>query len=239
MDIIPAIDIIEDRCVRLTKGDYKSVKSYSDDPVEMAKAFEAAGLRRLHLVDLDGAKGDGVRNLKVLEHIAHDTSLIIDFGGGIKREEDLVSSLNAGARYVTCGSVAVKDRDMTLSWLEKYKGHLILGADSENGFVKTSGWLEDGKVDVISFIKSYEDAGFSYLISTDISKDGMLSGPSFRLYEAILSSSSIPLIASGGVSSVMDLLRLKEMGLGGAIVGKAYYEGYISLKELKEADDAS
>lgn len=238
MDIIPAIDIIDGRCVRLTKGDYDSLKSYSSDPFSMAMRFEDAGLKRLHLVDLDGARGGEIQNLKVLEKIARGTSLSIDFGGGIKSENALSSAFSAGASFVTCGSIAIKDREMTLSLLEKYSGRLILGADSKDGIVKASGWLEDGSVDVITFIKSYENAGFKYVISTDIAKDGMLSGPSFSLYERIMGATSIPLIASGGVAGIEDLRRLKKMGLSGAIVGKAYYEGLITLDEMKEVSDA-
>lgn len=238
MDIIPAIDIIDGRCVRLTKGDYDSLKSYSSDPFSMARRFEDAGLKRLHLVDLDGARGGGIQNLKVLERIAKGTSLSVDFGGGIKSENALSSAFSAGASFVTCGSIAIKDRKMTLSLLERYSGRLILGADSKDGIVKASGWLEDGSVDVITFIKSYENAGFKYVISTDIAKDGMLSGPSFSLYERIMGATSIPLIASGGVSGIEDLKRLKKMGLSGAIVGKAYYEGLITLDEMKEVSDA-
>ena len=238
MDIIPAIDIMDGHCVRLRKGDYGSAKSYSSDPLSMARTFEDAGLHRLHLVDLDGAKGRGICNLDVLERIASKTSLVVDFGGGIKNEESIASAFNAGAAYVTCGSLAIKDRPLTLSFLERYGGRLILGADSENGRVKASGWLEDGGVDVIDFTKSYEGRGFSYLIPTDIARDGMLSGPSFSLYEKIMKSSSIPLIASGGISSLSDLIALKKMGLSGAIVGKAYYEGLITLDEMKEVSDA-
>ena len=234
MDIIPAIDIIDGRCVRLTKGDYSKVKSYSSEPLSMAKRFEDAGLKRLHLVDLDGAKGSGICNLKVLELVASKTGLNIDFGGGIKSVEDLDSAFNAGAEYVTCGSIAIKNRALTLSFLEKYRDRLILGSDSKDGIVKASGWLEDGGIDVLEFIKSYENLGFSYVICTDIARDGMLSGPSFELYEKILASSSLPLIASGGISSVSDLKRLSEMGIFGAIVGKAYYEGLVTLDELTE-----
>ena len=189
-------------------------------------------------MDLDGARGGGIQNLKVLERIAKGTSLSVDFGGGIKSENALSSAFSAGASFVTCGSIAIKDRKMTLSLLEKYSGRLILGADSKDGIVKASGWLEDGSVDVITFIKSYENAGFKYVISTDIAKDGMLSGPSFSLYERIMGATSIPLIASGGVSGIEDLKRLKKMGLSGAIVGKAYYEGLITLDEMKEVSDA-
>ena len=204
MDIIPAMDIIDGHCVRLSQGDYSDMRSYSANPLEMARIFESAGLKRLHLVDLDGAKGNGIRNLRVLEKIANGTSLIIDFGGGIKRREDLLSAFNAGASYVTCGSIG----------------------------------LESGEDDVIDFIKSYENKGFGYVIATDIARDGMLSGPSFSLYEKIMEASLIPLIASGGISSKEDLVALSSMGLSGAIVGKAYYEGYITLGDMMEVANA-
>lgn len=238
MTVIPAIDIIDGHCVRLEKGDYERRKLYSDDPVEMARRFENAGLKRLHLVDLDGAKGNGIKNLYVLERICRSTSLVVDFGGGIKSAQAVDDALNAGAFYVTCGSIAAKERDLTLSLLDRFKGHLILGADAKDGKIMTSGWLEDGKVDVIPFIRSYENLGFSFVISTDISRDGMLSGPSFSLYEKIMKESSIPLIASGGISSFEDLVRLKEMGLSAAIVGKAYYEGCLTLSQMKEVESA-
>ena len=238
MDIIPAMDIIDGHCVRLSQGDYSDMRSYSANPLEMARIFESAGLKRLHLVDLDGAKGNGIRNLRVLEKIANGTSLIIDFGGGIKSREDLFSAFNAGASYVTCGSIASRDREETLRWLDEFSSRLILGADSRDGIIRTSGWLESGGDDVIDFIKSYENKGFGYVIATDIARDGMLSGPSFSLYEKIMEASSIPLIASGGISSKEDLVALSSMGLSGAIVGKAYYEGYITLGDMMEVANA-
>ncbi len=238
MIVIPAIDIIDGSLVRLEKGDYGRSKIYSATPVDVAKAFEGAGLKRLHLVDLDGAKSDGIRNLRVLEEIKRETCLTVDFGGGIKRDEDIESAFSAGADFITCGSIAVKDREKTLSWLEKYRDKLILGADSMDGNVRISGWREGEGIDVIGFIKSYENLGFSSVIATDISKDGMLSGPSFILYAKIMEKCGMPLIASGGVSSRKDLESLGRMGLYGAIVGKAYYEGRITLDEMKEAESA-
>ncbi len=238
MLVIPAIDIIGGNVVRLSLGDYDRKSLYSTSAVEKAKEFENAGLKRLHLVDLDGAASNGIKNLKTLEEIKSRTSLIVDFGGGIKKEDDLKDAFDAGADYVTLGSIAVKNRDLTVDLLKKYEGRLILGADSKDGIIKSSGWLEDENVEVISFIKSYSGLGFSSVIATDISKDGMLSGPSFSLYEQIMKSADIPLIASGGVKDKEDLIKLKEMGLSAAIVGKAYYEGFITLKEMQEVSVA-
>ena len=238
MFVIPAIDVIEGKCVRLCEGDYSRQSVYDTSPLDTARKFEDAGLTRLHLVDLDGAKSDGIRNLRVLEEIKRETCLTVDFGGGIKRDEDIESAFSAGADFITCGSIAVKDREKTLSWLEKYRDKLILGADSMDGNVRISGWREGEGIDVIGFIKSYENLGFSSVIATDISKDGMLSGPSFILYAKIMEKCGMPLIASGGVSSRKDLESLGRMGLYGAIVGKAYYEGRITLDEMKEAESA-
>ena len=239
MYVIPAIDIIDGRCVRLTGGDYSKEKLYYNDPLDAAKAFEGAGLKRLHLVDLDGAKESKSKNLNILERIATHTALLIDFGGGIKSKDSLQSAFSSGASFVTCGSIAVKNRDEVLSWLSEYKDKLILGADCKDGKVAVSGWKEESCEEVIGFIKSYFDKGIEYSISTDIAKDGFLSGPSFSLYESILKETpKLKLIASGGISSLKDLKKLSALGLYGAIVGKAYYEGYLTLKELKEAEDA-
>ena len=238
MRVIPAIDLIDGRPVRLSEGDYFRRREYSMTALDAAKRFEDGGLKYLHLVDLDGAKSDGIRNLRVLEEIKRKTCLTVDFGGGIKRDEDIESAFSAGADFITCGSIAVKDREKTLSWLEKYRGKLILGADSMDGSVRISGWREGEGIDVIGFIKSYENLGFSSVIATDISKDGMLSGPSFILYSKIMEKCGMPLIASGGVSSREDIESLGRMGLYGAIVGKAYYEGRITLDEMKEAESA-
>ncbi len=236
MLIIPAIDIIAGEAVRLAKGDYNTKTVYYHDPLDAAKLFEGAGLKRLHLVDLEGAKAGHIVNLKTLERVASNTSLTIDFGGGVKTTEDLEAAFNAGASQVTCGSIAIRNRELVLEWIERFGAdRLILGADCRNGFVSASGWLEDSTLEVTSFISSYTEKGIQYCISTDIAKDGMLQGPSVGLYEKILSKEpKLKLIASGGVSSVEDLYQLKRAGLYGAIVGKAYYENRISLKELRE-----
>lgn len=244
MDIIPAIDIIEGACVRLSQGDYSLKKEYASDPLEMAKRFEAHGLKRLHLVDLEGAKGGAIVNLKSLERIAGNTGLVIDFGGGIKSHEDLRDAFNAGAHMVTCGSVAAKDPSLVESWLALYGPEkLILGADAKEGMIATHGWLETTSLKVGPFIDSYLSKGFFRVICTDIALDGMLSGPSFALYEELLASRpSLHLIASGGISSIEDVYALHKAGLGGAIIGKALYEGGVTLEALrrfKEETDAS
>lgn len=239
MLVIPAIDLIGGKAVRLTEGDYSTKKTYFDDPLEAAKAFEGAGIKRLHLVDLDGAKGNKPVNLAVLERIKKETLLTVDFGGGIKTREALVSALDAGADYITCGSAAVKLRDEVLSWAEEFPSRLILGADCRNGKISISGWAEDGGIDVLDFIDSFEGKGFAECISTDISKDGRLEGPSFTLYERIMKRfPSLKLIASGGISSAADLYRLRDMGIYGAITGKAFYEGRLTLEEMRRAGDA-
>lgn len=239
MLVIPAIDIIGGRCVRLSGGDYSTSKAYYDDPLDAAKSFEGAGLTRLHLVDLDGAKSSEPKNLAVLERIAKETSLTIDFGGGIKNKNSLQSAISAGARYVTCGSIAIKDKEEVLSWLDDFKDSLILGADCRNRMVSASGWTEDSSEDVVSFIRYYFEKGLKCCISTDISKDGMLSGPSFELYSEIMQAvPGLDLIASGGISCLQDLEKLSTMKLYGAIVGKAYYEGRVTLKQLEEVNSA-
>ncbi len=237
MTVIPAIDIIGGECVRLSKGDYEQKKSYFRDPLEVAKRFEDAGLSRLHLVDLDGARSGEIKNLKTLERIVSLTKLTVDFGGGIKTDSSLNAALNAGASFVTCGSIAVKDPETVLIWLEEHPGRLILGADCRNGLVSTTGWMEDSTLEVTDFIKKWSSKGFDTCISTDISKDGMLMGPSFSLYESIMNKvPEIKVIASGGITTADDLGKLSEAGLYGAIVGKAYYEGHITLSDLKEAE---
>ena len=239
MIIVPAIDIIGGKVVRLSKGDYDSKKEYSSNPLDMAKRFEDAGLSHLHLVDLDGAKGGKPENLKVLESIASGTKLHVDFGGGVKSLESLVSVLSAGAKEVSLGSVAVKNREAVLEWVGKYKDQLILSADVKDGLISISGWMEDTKIEAIDFIKGYYEQGLKKVISTDISRDGMLTGPSFELYKNIDSAiPGIKTVASGGISSYEDLVALGKLGIWGAIVGKAYYEGRISLEKLKEAEDA-
>jgi len=244
MDIIPAIDIIGGSCVRLSQGDYALKKEYASDPLEMAKRFENHGLKRLHLVDLEGAKGGTIVNLQSLERIASNTRLIIDFGGGIKKSDDLRDAFNAGASMVTCGSIAASDPPLVESWLARYgSGRLILGADAKSGMIATHGWLETTSLKVGPFIDSYLAKGFFRVICTDIALDGMLSGPSFALYDELLASRpSMHLIASGGISSIEDVYALHKAGLGGAIIGKALYEGAITLEALmrfKEETDAS
>lgn len=239
MRIIPAIDIIEGKCVRLSKGDYATKKVYNEDPIEVAKSFEDAGLQYLHLVDLDGAKASHIVNWKVLEKIATRTALTIDFGGGLKANDDLRIAFECGANQITGGSVAVKDPSLFESWLIAYgPGKIILGADANEGKIAVSGWLESTDQKVEDFIKNYTENGIEYVISTDIAKDGMLEGPSFDLYEKILTDlPELKLIASGGISSIDDLVQLKELGLEGTIVGKAIYEGFIRLEELRDLFD--
>ena len=240
MRIIPAIDIIDGKCVRLSKGDYSTKKVYSENPLEMAKRFEDSGIEYLHLVDLDGAKAKRIINHKVLEDIATNTNLSIDFGGGLKSDDDLNIAFNSGAKQITGGSIAVKNPELFKSWIQKFGSEkIILGADARNGFISTSGWLEDSDLKIDTFIKDYLDLGLEYVISTDISKDGMLEGPSLELYEELIKNSKennqqLKLIASGGVSEMKDLYELKKIKCEGAIVGKAIYENRITLKELEK-----
>jgi phosphoribosylformimino-5-aminoimidazole carboxamide ribotide isomerase len=235
MRIIPAIDIIDGKCVRLTKGDYNTKKVYNENPLEVAKEFEGAGIKYLHLVDLDGAKAQHVVNYKILEQITSKTRLKIDFGGGLKTNEDLHIAFNSGAKQITGGSIAVKNPEMFEGWINKYGGvKIILGADCNNEKIAVSGWQEESNMEVIPFIKGYEDKGIKYVICTDIAKDGMLEGPSFDLYKRILNESKdIRLIASGGVTSIDDINRLEDLGCEAAIIGKALYEGHIKLKDLE------
>lgn len=233
MRIIPAIDIIDGQCVRLTKGDYNTKKMYNQNPVEVAKSFEDHGIQYVHLVDLDGAKSNDMVNFKTLETLARETNLKIDFGGGIKSLEAINSALNAGAQQITLGSVAVHQPSLVEEWLALFGSEkLILGADCRERKIATNGWLETSELDIISFLKNYSELGFQYAIVTDIEKDGMLEGPSFELYREILQKTHSTLIASGGIHSMNDLHELKALGCEGAILGKALYEGYISLKEL-------
>jgi phosphoribosylformimino-5-aminoimidazole carboxamide ribotide isomerase len=233
--IIIAIDIIGGKCVRLTKGDFSTKKIYNEDPLDIAKKIEDSGLKYLHLVDLDGAKNKKMENLIVLEKIARKTNLKVDFGGGLRTFEDLLTVFSAGARQVTTGSIAATNPELFLEWLSKLgQEKLILGADCIDRKISASGWLENTQTDVVSFISDYRSKGVKYTICTDIKKDGMLQGPSTDLYREILDSVNISLIASGGISSVKDLDDLRKAGCEGAIVGKAYYEGRISLKELAE-----
>jgi len=236
MRIIPAIDIIDGKCVRLSKGDYDTKKIYNENPLEVAKEFEAHGIQHLHLVDLDGAKSKHIVNHKVLEQIATKTGLQIDFGGGLKTDDDLRIAFESGARQITGGSIAVKDPDTFLGWIEKHGADkIILGADAIDEKVAVSGWLEESKEELIPFVQSYQSKGIQYVICTDISKDGMLEGPSFDLYSKIISSTDagLKLIASGGISTFDELPKLAEMGCEGTIIGKAIYENRISLKQLE------
>ncbi|WP_047245383.1 1-(5-phosphoribosyl)-5-[(5-phosphoribosylamino)methylideneamino]imidazole-4-carboxamide isomerase [Maribacter thermophilus] len=235
MRIIPAIDIIDGKCVRLSKGDYDTKKIYNENPLEVAKEFEAHGIKHLHLVDLDGAKSKHIVNHKVLEQIATKTGLQIDFGGGLKTDEDLRIAFESGAKQITGGSIAVKDAETFIGWIEKHGADkIILGADAMDEKVAVSGWLEESKEELIPFIQSYQEKGIQYVICTDISKDGMLEGPSFELYQRILDQTeNLKLIASGGISAFDELPELAEIGCEATIIGKAIYENRISLKQLE------
>ncbi|MFT6500197.1 MAG: phosphoribosylformimino-5-aminoimidazole carboxamide ribotide isomerase [Crocinitomicaceae bacterium] len=233
MRIIPAIDIIDGKCVRLTRGDYDTSKIYNIDPVEVAKEFEANGIQFLHVVDLDGAKSKRIVNYKILEKIVSETNLSIDFGGGLKSDEDLRIAFDSGANQVTGGSVAVQNPEIFKGWLKQFGANkIILGADCKDRRIATNGWLKTSELDVLDFVLGYEAEGIESVICTDISKDGMLQGPSIELYKELLFKSEVKLIASGGVASIQDLIDLKAIGCEGAIVGKAIYEGKITLKEL-------
>lgn len=235
MRIIPAIDIIDGNCVRLCKGDYATKKIYNENPLEVAKQFEAHGITYLHLVDLDGAKSKHIVNHKILENITSQTSLKVDFGGGLKTDEDLRIAFESGASQITGGSIAVKNPDIFKTWIKEYGADkIILGADAHHRKIAISGWLEESDDDVVSFIKKYEKEGTQYVICTDISKDGMLEGPSFDLYKEILANTeNINLIASGGISTFDELPKLASMGCEGTIIGKAIYENRITLKQLE------
>ena len=234
MQIIPAIDIIEGKCVRLTQGDYAQKTIYNENPLEVALQFQDAGLERLHLVDLDGAKAGAVKNWKVLEQLTSKTKMIIDFGGGIKKEEDLRIVFDSGAAYATIGSLAVKEEAKFVAWLQAYgASKFLLGADVKDEKIAVGGWLETTDINILDFIKQYTAHGISQLFCTDVSKDGKLEGPSITLYEKIITQfPNLHFIASGGVSNLTDLVQLKEIGCKGAIVGKAIYENRISLEEL-------
>lgn len=235
MRIIPAIDIINGQCVRLTKGDYATKKIYNENPLEIAKAFEDSGIQYLHVVDLDGAKASHIVNHNILESIASKTNLKIDFGGGLKSDDDLRIAFESGAHQITGGSIAVKNPDVFKKWILKYgSDKIILGADCNNEKIAISGWQEESELEVMPFIKDYQSQGIQYVICTDISKDGMLQGPSFNLYKRILNEvNQINLIASGGISKLDELPKLKTLGCEGVIIGKAIYENRISLKELE------
>jgi phosphoribosylformimino-5-aminoimidazole carboxamide ribotide isomerase len=233
MRIIVAMDIIGGKCVRLTRGDFNTKKIYNEDPLEAARKIEDNGIKFLHLVDLDGAKNKKIENIKVLEKISGNTNLIIDFGGGVRSDDDLRTLFNSGAEQVTAGSIAVTDNGLFMKWLTVYGPEkLILGADYKNRMVSTSGWLENSDNDIISFLSDYYKKGVKYAICTDIERDGMLKGPATELYREILEKVKISLIASGGVTSLKDIQDIRDAGCEGVIIGKAVYEGLITLKEL-------
>lgn len=233
MRIIAAIDIIDGKCVRLTRGDFGSSIVYNNNPVETAREIQDNGIEYLHIVDLDGARNKKIQNLGLLEKIAASTNLKIDFGGGIRTESDIKSVLEAGALQVTLGSIAVTGRPLFLLWLDKFgSDKIILGADCLGRKISSCGWLETSDDDVVSFISSYMKRGVKYVICTDIERDGMLQGPSVELYRDILNESDISLIASGGVTSIDDIEELSSIGCDGAIIGKALYEGKITLQDL-------
>ncbi len=241
MRIIPAIDIIDGKCVRLSKGDYDTKKIYNEHPLEVAKEFETSGIQYLHLVDLDGAKSKHIVNHKILEQIASKTHLKIDFGGGLKTDDDLRIAFECGAHQITGGSIAVKDKETFTGWIENYgSDKIILGADALDEKIAVSGWQEESKEELLPFIQAYQEKGIQYVICTDIGKDGMLEGPSFDLYKKIISTvtssggeKSFKLIASGGISAFDELPQLAEIGCEGTIIGKAIYENRISLKQLE------
>lgn len=241
MRIIPAIDIIDGKCVRLTRGDYGTKKVYHEDPLEMARAFQDHGVRHLHLVDLDGARSSHIVNHRILERLASQTDLSIDFGGGLKSDQDVRIAFESGARQVTGGSIALKDPERFLAWVTRYGAErIILGADAREGKIAVSGWQEGSDRDLIPFVQEYQQRGIQYVICTDIACDGMLQGPSLELYGELLKNTQteqgpgIALIASGGIRDIADLQALAQAGCEGAIIGKALYEGTIGLKELEQ-----
>ena len=238
IEIIPAIDVIDGKCVRLTKGDYAQKKVYNDNPLEVAKMFEAKGIKRLHLVDLDGAKSKHVVNDRVLKDICHETHLTVDFGGGIKTEEDLEKVFDAGAAMATAGSIAATNRETVYRWIERYGAdRLILGADVHDMQISINGWQEDCDIDLMSFLEEYMGRGIRNVLCTDISKDGMLQGPNIDLYRSIMERfPECHLIASGGVSSNEDIIALEQAGIPAVVFGKAFYEGRIDLDRLKSVE---
>ena len=238
IELIPAIDIIDGQCVRLTKGDYDQKTVYRDSPAEVAKEFEALGFKRLHVVDLDGAKSKHIVNDAVLKAITTETNLIVDFGGGIKTDEDIEKAFASGAAMVTVGSIAVTQPELFMGWLEKYgTDHMILGADVRMGKISINGWKEDSDEDLLPFLKKYVDAGVRNVLCTEISKDGTLSGPAIDLYRRVMEAyPELHLIASGGVSSKEDIEALYEAGIPAVVFGKAIYEGKINLKELRSKE---
>ena len=235
MELIPAIDLIDGKCVRLTQGDYSQKITYSDDPIQMAQTFEALGIRRLHLVDLDGAKARRVVNWAVLAGIVKATQLQVDFGGGVQSDEDLERVFEAGAQQVTAGSIAVRERERVVRWLERYGAErIILGADVREGHIAIHGWQERSQLELMAFLKDYTALGLQYCICTDVSKDGLLQGTALALYQRIrLQFPDLKLIASGGVRHLQDLEALRDMGCHGAIVGKALYEGTLSKNDIQ------
>ena len=234
IELIPAIDIIGGQCVRLTKGDYDQKTVYRDSPAEVAKEFEEIGFKRLHVVDLDGAKSKHIVNNDVLNRITTDTQLVVDFGGGIKTDEDIEKAFAAGASMVTIGSIAVTNPDLFMGWVEKYGAkRIILGADVRHGKISINGWKEDSSEDLLPFLKKYVDAGIKNVLCTEISKDGTLTGPAIELYMSMMAAyPELHLIASGGVSSIDDIKALETAGIPAVVFGKAIYEGKINLKEL-------
>lgn len=234
IELIPAIDIIGGKCVRLTKGDYKQKRIYRDSPVDMAKEFEEKGFHRLHIVDLDGAKSRHIVNGHILEEIKKTTNLVVDFGGGIKTDEDISTAFSCGADMVTVGSVAVKEKELFMRWLTKYgPEQIILGADVRDGYVSVNGWLEDTSMELLPFLGDYIRHGVKNVLCTDISKDGTLTGPATELYQEIMRNyPTLHLIASGGVSCTEDIFALDEAGIPAVVFGKAYYEGKIDMEKL-------
>ncbi|MBQ0019846.1 MAG: 1-(5-phosphoribosyl)-5-[(5-phosphoribosylamino)methylideneamino]imidazole-4-carboxamide isomerase [Bacteroidales bacterium] len=232
--IIPAIDIIDGKCVRLTKGDYDTKKVYNEDPVSVAKEFESYGIKRLHVVDLDGARSKHIVNDAVLRRITSETNLTVDFGGGIKTDDDVARAFDAGAHMITIGSIAVTDPERSLKWLEKYgPNSIVLGADVRNGKVSINGWKEDSTEDLIPFLDKYLKAGIKNVLCTDISKDGMLQGPAIDLYKEVMKAyPTCQLIASGGVSGIEDIIALNKAGIPAVVFGKAIYEGRIDMREI-------
>lgn len=234
IELIPAIDLIDGKCVRLTKGDYDQKKVYNEDPVAQAKEFESLGFTRLHVVDLDGARSKHIVNDNVLRAITTETSLTVDFGGGIKTADDLKKAFDAGASMVTVGSIAASQPELFLGWLSEYGAdRLILGADARNGRISINGWKEDSSEELLPFLQRYAEAGVKNVLCTDISKDGTLAGPATELYKTILAAlPGLHLIASGGVSSTDDILTLEREGIPAVVFGKAYYEGRIDTRQL-------
>lgn len=234
IELIPAIDIIQGQCVRLTKGDYSQTKVYSTNPVDVAREFERLGFKRLHVVDLDGAKSRHIVNEEVLRSITTNTNLVVDFGGGIKTQEDIEKAFDAGASMVTVGSIAVTEPELFYEWLDKYGAHrMILGADVRNGKISINGWKEDSEMDLLPFLKGFIDKGVRNVLCTEISKDGTLQGPAIELYKEVMAAyPDLHLIASGGVSSTEDIFELERAGIPAVVFGKAFYEGKIDTGKL-------